>query len=103
MISLSEARYLLSVWSGRELGEIRRDCYYPAVSPMFRDYTSGYRKSSGVDNIEELVEKVAVTVRLCRPVNGKIIKRTFIEGVETKRATLNVALADFRKCWESLP
>lgn len=103
MISSGEARYLLAQWVSAELTEIRRDCYYPEVAPMFKDYQSGYR-SSGDDPIarQQMLERVGACIKLCRAVNQAVLMKAFMDGGRVGRTVLGVALDDFRRVYSAV-
>lgn len=101
MISSSEAKYLIGLWAGLELAEIRREVYYPAASPMFKDHQAGYRSSDLPVSREEKAEKVGAVIRQLRPYNQSILRRVFIERLKVGRITLGIALDEFRRVWSA--
>ena len=101
MISTAEAKYLLSMWATQELTEIRRDVYYPATSPMFRDYQAGYRKSADITDREQKAQHVGAVLKMIKPVNQITLRRVYLDGERVGKATLGIALDDFRRSWSA--
>tara|TARA_S200000501_G_scaffold367905_1_gene404973 strand:- start:1101 stop:1454 length:354 start_codon:yes stop_codon:yes gene_type:complete len=104
MIERFLAHKLLRMWADAESREVRH-VDFPRVSPMFRDYQSGYRASTHADEYEVVAERVGRVLQEMHPALARTLKQFYFEGRDPKnvRKAFNLAMADFCKRYDSTP
>jgi hypothetical protein len=104
MIQRFIAHKILRIWAQAENREINH-IGFPSVSPMFRDYQSGYR-ATGLGDDEDLIpEKVGAVLQEMHPALSKAIRHFYFEGRDIRkfREAFNMAMSDFCKRYDSIP
>ena len=103
MINRDLAHKLLRLWAKAQNREVSH-VSFPKVSPMFRDYQSGYRASlQGADD-ELIPELVGAVLHEMRPAYSQTIRQYYFEGRDIKPLlrTFNLAMHDFCKRYDSI-
>tara|TARA_B100001057_G_scaffold496252_1_gene597227 strand:+ start:1282 stop:1638 length:357 start_codon:yes stop_codon:yes gene_type:complete len=98
------AHKLLRIWAQAENHEINH-IDFPNVSPMFRDYQSGYRASGMGDEGDLIPERVGAVLQEMHPALSRTIRQFYFEGRDLKkfRQAFNLAMSDFCKRYDSVP
>ncbi len=100
MIPRHFAHTLLRKWASAEQSEVSH-VDFPRVSPMFRDYQSGYRATIP-DSEEDLIpEKVGIVLQDMHPALSRTLRRYYFEGKRGGRRAYSMAMSDFCKRWDS--
>lgn len=103
MIERYHAVILLKTWGQSEKIELAA-IDYPAVSPMFKDYLSGYRKSGVEVNLDDQNEMVGAAINNLHPAIRRTIRLEYVEGAKKiPRRARDLALNAFRREFASLP
>ena len=102
MIERFLAHKLLRMWADAESREVRH-VDFPRVSPMFRDYQSGYRASVSSEEDEIIPERVGRVLQEMHPALARTLKQFYFEGRDPKgrRKAFNLAMSDFCKRYDS--
>jgi len=104
MIERFLAHKLLRMWADAETREVRH-VDFPKVSPMFRDYQSGYRATVFTDDDEMIPERVGRVLQGMHPALSRALKQFYFEGRDPRgrRKTFNLAMSDFCRRYDSTP
>jgi hypothetical protein len=104
MIERFLAHKLLRMWAEAETREVRH-VDFPKVSPMFRDYQSGYRATVLSDEDEVIPERVGRVLQEMHPALSRTLKQIYFEGRDPRghRKAFNLAMSDFCKRYDSVP
>lgn len=101
MISKAEAVNLLNEWAGGELQEIRR-IWYPATTPAFQEYQTGWRESSAIDSKKDLRrERVGAALFEMQPALRKVLISRFRSGRSHSRQLFEMSLLEFRRVYSA--
>jgi hypothetical protein len=103
MIERFFAHKLLRMWAEAESREVRH-VDFPKVSPMFRDYQSGYRATVVTDDDELIPERVGRALQEMHPALSRALKQFYFEGrdIKGRRKTFNLAMSDFCRRYDSV-
>jgi hypothetical protein len=103
MIERFLAHKLLRMWAAAETREVRH-VDFPKVSPMFRDYQSGYRASVSSEDDEIIPERVGAVLHEMHPALSRTLRQFYFEGRDPRgfRKAFNLAMSDFCKRYDSV-
>ncbi len=104
MIERFLAHKLLRIWASSRSREVRH-VDYPRISPMFRDYQSGYRASVQTIEEEMIPEKVGMILQEMHPALSRTLKQFYFEGrdLRRQRKAFNLAMSEFCRRYDSTP
>jgi len=104
MIERFLAHKMLRMWATAENREVRH-VDFPKVSPMFRDYQSGYRAMLTSDEDEVIPERVGQVLQDMHPALARVLKQFYFEGRDPRghRKVFNMAMSDFCRRYDSVP
>ena len=92
---------LLRQWGDAESGEVKA-LDYPSVSPTFKEYVSGYRRTVVVTKEDELMEKVGGVVNSLHPALRRTLRAEFIDQTKKiPRRAREMAIDAFRRGYAS--
>lgn len=95
------AKHLLKQWASHENRELTK-IDFPPVSPMFRDYTAGYRTSFEETERDRAAEKVGQALAIMQPALAGVLKKVYLDRARLPRKIHDIALHGFQRSWESL-
>ena len=95
------AKHLLKKYASYQKKELRR-IDYPAQSPMFRDYTSGYRTETAETKADLNAEKVGLALAIMKPGLSGVLKKVYMDSGRVPRKVHDIALHGFMSIWVSL-
>ena len=101
MLSKHLAKHLLATWAQGERREMQK-VDYPPVSPMFKDYVSGYRSLDVSIRAEETSEKVGRALAEMHQGLARTLRRVYLDRERCSRKAHDIALDGFCRKYESL-
>ncbi len=95
------AKHLLQKYASYQKKELRR-IDYPAQSPMFKDYISGYRTETTETKADLNAEKVGLALAIMKPGLSGVLKKVYLDSGRVPRKVHDIALHGFMAIWVSL-
>jgi hypothetical protein len=103
MIPRHLAILLLKQWGQAEIKETK-SLDYPSVSPTFKMYQSGYRKTVVLTEEDRLVEQTGMAVNALHPALRRTLRLEFIDQTKKiPRRARDMAIDSFRRSFSATP